>query len=368
MFKSKLADTKTLLGESIRGILRGYCQIRYARTDIKEMFTGNMFQDDPFLLYMGEQNMFLETKNPPVIDFQMDIVNILKALDTDEKYADFVATVTDELLHGDELGLPFEDFILCSGDVQVYEYPQQDQVLVRVTDITKEWIVDWSKVQYKRVVEIGMYALQKEPENDMVRYYAPSMAPLQLFTHEDGERHHQRLKFDKTIEGFLFPNQSAESADDWEKTHAAMCMFVVGSFMFMYKHQRISYDVIEPPKGLNRNRRRKNKEPYERYFVSRLGDYTSKTYSESKESTGKREGGVALHIRRGHWRLKMNHRKLPVEKQEKIFIQATVAGDPRYGIIIRDYESDLMHGEEVTPEKMKTVLREMHTERASHDR
>lgn len=365
MFKSKLAETKTLLGESLRGILRGYCQIRYERVDIEKMFSDNTYWDDPFLLHMGEQNMFLETKNPPVIDFQMDIVNILKALDTNEKYADFVATVTDDLLHGEELGLPFEDFILCSGDVQVYEYPQQDQVLVRVTDITNEWNTDWSKVTYKRVVEITMYALQKVPEPDGIRYYAPSMSPLQLFIHEDGERHHQRAKFDDTIEGFLFPNQTHASADDWEKTHAAMCMFVVGSFMFMYKHQRISYDVIEPPKGLQRNRRRKDKTPYERYFVSKLGDYTGTTYSEQKESDGTREGGVALHIRRGHWRLKRNHRKLPIEKQERIFIQATVAGDPRFGIIVRDYDSDLMHGKEVTPDKMKTILRDMHKERTN---
>jgi hypothetical protein len=202
--------------------------------------------------------------------------------------------------------------------------------------------------------------LQKNPEQDGVRYYAPAMAPLQLFIHEDGERHHQRAKFDKTIEGFLFPNQTANSAEDWEKTHAAMCMFVVGSFMFMYKHQRINYEVIEPPEGLQKRRRKRSKEPYERYFVSKLGDYTGTTYSKTKESDGTSEGGVALHIRRGHWRLKMNHRKLPVDKQERIFIDATVAGDPRYGIIVRDYQSDLMHGKEVTPEKMKTVLRGMH--------
>jgi len=137
-------------------------------------------------------------------------------------------------------------------------------------------------------------------------------------------------------------------------------MFVVGSFMFMYKHQRINYEVVEPPKGLNRNRRRKEKEPYERYFVSKLGVYTAKTYSEPKESDGKPKRGVAFHIVKGHWRLKWNHSKLPPHEQEKIFIQPTVSGDPRYGIIVRDYKSDLMHGEEVTPEKMKTVLSGMH--------
>ena len=360
MFKSKLADTKNLLGESIRAVLRGYCLTRYQRTDIENMFSANAFQNDPFMLHMGEQNMFLQTKNPPVIDFQEDIVNILKALDTDEKYADFVKTVTDDLLHGAELGLPFEDFILCAGNVQTYEYPEQNEVLVRVTDITKEWNVDWAKVKYKRVIEISMWSLQKLPEKDGVRYYAPCMTPVQLFTHEDGERHHQLVRYDEDIQGFLYPNQSKDSSLDWAKTHAAMCMFVVGSFMFMYKHQRINYEVIEPPKGLNRNRRRKEKEPYERYFVSKLGDYTAKTYSEPKESTGKPKRGVAFHIVKGHWRLKWNHSKLPPHEQEKIFIQPTVSGDPRYGIIVRDYKSDLMHGEEVTPEKMKTVLEGMH--------
>ena len=58
--------------------------------------------------------------------------------------------------------------------------------------------------------------------------------------------------------------------------------------------------------------------------------------------------------------MKHGHRKLPIDKQERIFIQATVAGDPRFGIIVRDYKSDLMHGKEVTPEKMKTVLEGMH--------
>jgi len=360
MFKSKLAETKILLGESIRAILRGYCLTRYNRTDVTELFKQNTYQDDPFLLHLGEQNMFLETKNPPVIDFQMDMLTILQALDNDEKFADFTATVTDDLLHGEELALPFKDFILCVGDIQTYNWPEQNGVLIRVTDITKEWNVDWAKVQYGKVVEIAMYSLQGKAEPDGRRYYAPSITPVQLFIQKDGERHHQLIHFDKKIEKFLYPNQDHNSAIDWAKSHAAMCMFVVGSFMFMYKHQRINYDVVEPPEGLQKRRRKRNKNPYERYFVSKLGDYTGTIYSEPKESDGKREGGVALHIRRGHWRLKRNHRKLPVDKQERIFIQATVAGNPLYGIIIRDYESDMMHGQEVTPEKMKTVLSGMH--------
>lgn len=372
MFTSKLANMKNELAQATHGILLSYAKSRYKETDLEKVFTGEHFLKDNLMLFLGEQYMSMGEGNPVLIDFTKDIETLKKSLDTEQKLQDFITVVTEDLLHGDGINMPFDDVMFYVGNVQAANLEVQQDAIVRVENVTKQW--DEGRGVWQKVVQVCMYSrkgvgldmrldesmsmayAQREASKYKPVFHVPTMCPLTLHIDATGERTHQRNPFDDIGNAFMYPGDSIEKINDWESKHASLCMFVVGAFQMLYKHQKISYAEVVAPEGLQRKRRKKKAEPYTNYYVSKLGDFTKSVYTES-ESTGKENHGVALHIRRGHWKLKWGHSRLPEEKQEKIFIDPTLAGDPRFGIVLRDYESHLAEGEEVvTPEAMKKVL------------
>lgn len=358
MFKSSMATSKQLLMTSLRGLIAGYCDQRYNQTDLERIFLDGALSDDEFLYYLGEQNMTLDQGNCTVIDFADDLQVIHGQLEVVEDYSKFVNTVMDEFLHGEQLVSPFDDLLLHLGNVMSEPQGVQQAVLLRLQDVTEQWNhtndpvlpmrgrghMDDEPLQakkYAKVMELNCYALQPQPGTGE-RYYVPLFRPVCFFQTKEGNRFYQQAGFfdDYTMQ-FLYPKQGKESIEEWEQGYTNLAIYAISAFMFLYKHQRVEYREIEPPAGLQKKRRKKNLLPYERYYVSKLGCFHQTVYSESKPSEDPQRG-VAMHIKRGHWRLKWGHRKLPVEQQERVWRDAVVAGDPRYGIIIRDYETDLL--------------------------
>lgn len=372
MFTSALATKKQLLLESIHGLIRGYCLMRYDKTDLSQIFLDESLADDQFLYHLGEQAMTVDVGNCTVIDFKHDFTQITGELRKKGRVKQFTEVCKEEFMHGEDMHLPFPDYILTVGPVVLQEseefrndYPPLNDVIVRVMDVTDAWNKpDGDRVnlhrgrqhadddprqkeKYKRVVEVCMYALQNEYKNlslTMPENLVPTTRPLTLFITEDGDRFHQQAEFyDDFVEEFMYPKQPKESIKEWENVFTSLALFAVGAFSFLYKNQRVDYEEVEPPQGLQKKRRKRNLKPYERYCVSTLGNFTKKVYKgEPREQEEDSEHGVALHIRRGHWKLNYGHSRLPVEQQKKHWQAAMVVGDPKYGIIIRDYEAHLL--------------------------
>jgi hypothetical protein len=130
----------------------------------------------------------------------------------------------------------------------------------------------------------------------------------------------------------------------------------------------VHYKEVEIPLGIMRKRKKREKKPYTNYYVSSIGDFTKTVYTESRPSENP-VGGVAMHVRRGHYQLWPNHRNLPHYLQKRTWVPSIVVGDPRYGVIIRDYLSDMSEGAEVTKEKLQKEIkeREINHERSSLD-
>ncbi|MGY5853597.1 MAG: hypothetical protein RTU92_08545 [Candidatus Thorarchaeota archaeon] len=379
MFTSKLATTKDYLSESIRGLIRGYCLARYQKTDFDEIFMDEKLGTDQFLYHLGEESMTLDQKDCTMVDFQEDFQALFRELHEGKNHESFRQVCDEELLQGEDIHLPFPDFILSIGsvalqfnDAYLNQYPAMHNILVRVTDVTPEWNSEGDfglgrqhaqehheqREKYRRVVQISMYGLMKQtdaPLSPMKEAFGnvsltlenilvPLARPLQIFITEDGRRFQQSAGFyNHFVENFMYPSQSQDSIKEWEKVFMSLALYVLGSFAFLYKHQRIDYIEIEPPEGLQKKRRKRNLKPYERYCVSRLGNFT-KTVSTGGPSLKEEDAahGVALHIRRGHWKLNYGHSRLPVDQQKKHWQAAMVVGNPEFGIIVRDYESHLL--------------------------
>lgn len=354
MFTSKLATLKKDLHDSLQGVLGGYATSVYGVEGLLNMTQegwDNKLRDDDLMYYLGDQGYTLHGKHArevTVIDFADDLSAIGNGFKGDQEQADlFLHTVSDEFVHGPDIYLPFPDTLLSVGNIVSGTYPYQEDVIIRIQDVTPEYK---HNKHLKRAVTVSMFSKRSKMEtvatgqvrDDGTRYYAPLMFPIRMDVHKDGTRVHAHPSNYTSFQAkYLFPTLPNEEVQDWNSTFGSLAFYILGAFTFLYKHQRIEYREIDPPDGLQKKRRKRNLLPYERYYVSTLGNFTKTTYTESRPSADP-EHGVAMHIKKGHWRRKWGHCKLPEDQQEIEWRDAVVAGDPKYGIIVRDYEAHLL--------------------------
>jgi hypothetical protein len=195
--------------------------------------------------------------------------------------------------------------------------------------------------------------------------YMVSCKPQIIELFEDEVILEQNLFWDEQILNFIYapftrnPDKEAHPnlIENLNDAARVSMMTVVVLFLFFYRHQRVYYKEVEIPVGIARKRTKKKQTPYTNYFVSSIGDFTKTIYSESRPSENP-VSGVAMHVRRGHYQLWPNHRRLPHHLQKRTWVPSCVVGDPRYGIIIRDYLSEMTEGGEVTKEKLQQEIKE----------
>ena len=354
MFKSKLGSLRQIICEGYGGMIGGYCQEHYGWDhypvgDEHYKFT-EALKSDKYLYWLSESFMSCDLHHQTVIDASDDLMQLYKTFGDDwEGYEAFNQLCKDEFTNQGEYELPFPNMLIYCGNVATEVigtkiHADVSEAVIRVADVTEQWNTDQA-TKFKKVIELTLFSKVKNTIDNRF-FHVPVCAPMQLFLEFDGTRDYGLEEFPKTgVNESLYPGmKSDEEIRKYVTCYSAVTLHLVALFAFMYKHQKITYNEVQAPEGLNKKRRKKNVAPYEHYFVSRLGDYTKSVYTESNK-TGRGVHGVAMHIRRGHWRLQWGHRQLPPEKQKKVWIESTVAGDPRYGIIIRDYETDLINQE-----------------------
>ena len=370
MYRKKLSTLRNRTNISLQGLANGYMLHRWGKT--REDFKGDpeeatkLFYEDEYLYWLSDLGHATEHGDPVVIDFSDDLEKLNEHLSNEDDYIKFGAAVLDDFMQCEKMHLPFSDNMIYCGNIMVNMTGLMTDCVVRVRDISHSWNPDdIKKRKLTAVWEISLFSGSEAVVNGQgladyeievgrpmgnqhgsykgQQFQAPSCAPIVVFFNRDGMVTWRQIEWNEVTEAIFYPDASRAEIDRYAKAVSTIKMFIVASFVFMYRNQKVEYRDIEPPSGLQKKHLKKNDKPLERYYVSRLGDYTSTRYSESgpREKSEDVEHGVALHVRKGHWRLKWGHRKLPKDKQEKVWIDSTVVGDPTYGIIMRDYETDL---------------------------
>jgi len=375
MFKAKIAKVRNHLMRSLRGLSDGYIferypdyaaliqdkRIRIPLTDMgvtdedRESIGQELVGKDPYCYWLADNGESMDDHFPVVIDFSEDLYALQQSLSRDE-FTTFMELCVEEFKN-DIVHLPFEDMLICIEGIELPNKHVMRECMIRVRTVTKNYKIKLGE-QIDKLLETSLFHGCADEESPEGWHYAPACVPEIHEFFEDRLVYSQTLKWDDEICKWVYSSddmEAIEQSNNYGKTSMTLTLCL---FLFFFKHQRVRYREVEVPVGLVRKRKKRNKEPYTNYVVSSLGDFTSNVYSESTPS-GRPTRGTAMHIRRGHYQLWPNHRKLPPHLQKRTWCSSAVVGDPRFGIIIRDYQAHLSEGEEVTPDKLREISRKV---------
>lgn len=382
-FKSKIALVRSHLSRSVRGLSDGYIMARYPEDVMVGMGTEfpmvplsrideryrqefqskgtvsggleaaeKLVESDKYCHWLAIQGTSIEEHYPVVIDFSEDLMEMQKSL-SQEEFNTFMKLTVEEFANG-TVHYPFEDFVIHLDGIEMPDGRKMYNCLVRVRNCTEDYKIKQTE-EVDKLIEVSLYAARFDDE-EYNWHYAPACVPVMVEMFKDEMVYQCQLSWEKEILEYLYPVGSPEEIKEANAYAITSMEYVLCLFLFFYKHQRVQYREVSVPQGLAKKRSRKApEEPYTRYMVSSLGDYTQTVYTENKAEK-RPKVGTAMHIRRGHYQLWPNHRKLPAHLQKRTWVPSTVVGDPAYGILIRDYATHLAEGEEVTPEKIKEIV------------
>lgn len=353
MFSSNLGDIRTQIERSIRTISDGYIAQHYrsiaehyvdkhGKFQIPPSVAEELTKKDTFCYWVADNGTAIDENFPVVIDFSKNLEQVQTAIGSIDLMSEFIQLCVDDFIES-EIHFPFKDMVL---HIDAIEYPDGTQlrdVIIRVREVTENYQVAEGE-DVSTILEIWMAHKaynQDGPRSEWV--YALSARPtIMELDNQSKLGARTQLEWNEGARDYMYVSWATEEQKKLLNNYGKTAkMGIVAMFHYLYKHQKITYREVEAPAGLQRSRRKKKHKPYNQYYVSKLGDRTNTVYTESKP-TDKPRAGTAMHIRRGHWQLWPNHRKLPPKLQKRSWVPSTVVGDPRYGIIIRDYNADLV--------------------------
>lgn len=385
MFKSKIAGLRDKLKFSYRVMSDSYVLINYPEEfkrlhdvelgnfdGLKEEVAKSLIRTDKFCYWTADCGMSIDAQYPVIIDFENDLQYLAQTLSEDDLVG-LIKVAAEDMRNG-KCHFPFEDMVINVGACETPDSKVLEDVCVRIRNVTKSYRIELDE-SVDTMIEISMMHTISDKDYDFTNrkqdIYMASCKPQIVELFEDEVILEQNLLWGDKILDFIYgpfvhsSKTSKASAfkedeiliENLNDVARTSMMTIVVLFLFFYRHQRVYYKEVEIPRGIARKRTKKKQTPYTNYFVSSIGDFTKTVYTESRPSENP-VSGVAMHVRRGHYQLWPNHRRLPHHLQKRTWVPSYVAGDPRYGIIIRDYLSEMTEGGEVTKEKLQQEIRE----------
>lgn len=365
MFKSKIAGVRAKLKHSFRMMSDGYIVLNYPEQLRKiqdwqkeshkpnaDFETGTeLVRGDKFCYWTADNGTNIDEQYPVVIDFEDDLMHLSQTLSEDDLVG-LIKVAADDMRSG-KCHFPFEDMVISAGTCETPTGLVLYDIIVRVRNVTKNYVIE-PEESLDKMIEISMLHTIQDETND---FYQASCKPLIFELSEDEIILEQQLLWDDKVLDYIYFASNPDFMKDRNDSAKSSMMTILVLFLFFYRHQRVNYREVEIPIGIVRNRNKRNKKPYTNYYVSRIGDFTKNVYTESRPSENP-SSGVAMHVRRGHYQLWPNHRKLPAHLQKRSWVPSCVVGDPRYGVIIRDYLMEMSEGGEVTKEKLQKEIKE----------
>ncbi len=372
MFKSKIAGLRAKLKRSFRVMADSYLVLNYPEEFAKiseQRLKHNQFHSedatklvktDKFCYWTADNGTSIDAQYPVVIDFENDLLYLAKNLSEDDLVG-LVKVAADDMRNG-KCHFPFEDMLIHVGACETPDSKVLEDVCIRVRNVTNNYIIEVDE-QVDTMIEISMMHTISDTDyefsNNQTDIYMASCKPEIIELFEDEIILEQNLLWEDKILEFMYLALGRDPTliKNLNEVARVSMMTIVVLFLFFYRHQRVYYKEVEIPIGIIKKRKKRSKIPYTSYFVSSIGDFTKTIYTESRPSENP-VSGVAMHVRRGHYQLWPNHRNLPHYLQKRTWVPSCVVGDPRYGVIIRDYLSDMTSGGEVTKEKLQKEIKE----------
>lgn len=284
-FNSSLATLKAQIKASSDS------ELAIAEETLKRQAKGNTVNFDKRIMAL-----FARTK---LLNESLDDVVIVDFFETFKHLSDDPSTViaiAEDVGNWEELHFPFENFVL------------------KITDNSALHV---STLYHDDDKEIKYYNIITLSEED--KFWYMTEAAFQIRFDNPGT-----TVFDQAYEA-LEPEKKGD-VDDAVK---GMYM-IIASFAFMTAHNKLDIQKVEVPLSRNSKREKRNQPAYCEYKEAVLGNFR-KEYVNKGEVLGGTHASPKMHLRRGHWRRKPR-------QQEKIWVRASVVGDPSKGIVIKEYK------------------------------
>ncbi len=143
---------------------------------------------------------------------------------------------------------------------------------------------------------------------------------------------------------FLMGHIEESRAIELYYTQSYLVKSVLFCLSFFWSYNFSEVNTINTPVSRNTKRKKRGQPLYENYQVMSLSK-RNRTVNDNYVSPDIPEEDrthMPLHIRAGHWRRPMGYRSMDEAsiKEKLKWIEPTFAGDPEYGIMIKDYKTD----------------------------